>query len=142
MKIKEISSIKQKMINVRRADVERLHIQGHSVVEIADKVHVDARTVSRDIQENRKKWLQIIGGSNEAREWLQGHVADTMAFFDEVKKRFFQQAETFTTESAKTRALWHAAEIEIRRMETLKTLIWSLYDLQTGGHQLRYDDDP
>lgn len=141
MKDKEDIGVKQQVIDARRAEVEQLHIQGYSAAEIAKKVRVDVRTVCRDIQENRKKWLQMIENSDEAREWLQGHIADTMAFFDEAKKRFFQQSVTFKTEAAKTRALWYAAEIEMKRIETLKTLIWSLYDLQMGGHQLRYGDD-
>lgn len=131
---------KQQEIETRRVAVERLHIQGLSVAEIAEQLKVDMRTISRDIQENRKARLKMLGNSVEAREYLQSRLADYIAFMDEAKRTFYAQSLSFETEASKSRALWYAVEIESKKIETIKSLLWSLYDLQSGGHNLMYGE--
>ncbi len=137
---KEKLNPKQIEIQIRRVAVERLHIQGLSVTEIAVHLKVDIRTISRDIHENRKERLKVLGNSAEARVWLQERLADYIAFMDEAKRTFYAQSLTFKTEASKSRALWYAVEIESKKIETIKSLLWSLYDLQTGGRNLMYGE--
>jgi len=136
----EEKGVKQQAVEMRRVAVERLHIQGFSVAEIAEQLKVDMRTISRDIQENRKARLKVLGNSAEAREWLQGRLADYIAFMDEAKRTFYAQSLSFETEASKSRALWYAVEIESKKIETIKSLLWSLYDLQVGGGKLMYGE--
>lgn len=132
---------KEKEIEIRRAEVENLHLIGWSVNEIAERMKVDPRTISRDIQANRSERLKMLENSTEARVWVQEQLADTIGFLETAKKRFCIQAETFKSETAKTRALWYATEIEIKKMETIKSLIWSSYDIEVGGNQLKYEKE-
>lgn len=130
---------KEAEIAIRRVEVERLHIRGATVAEIAQRLGVDSRTVSRDIQQNRLERVQMLKGSREAKDWLRAQVADTMAFLDSAKKEFCHQADTFKTEAGRSRALAHAVEIEFKRIDTIKGLLWSLYDLEMGGANLSED---
>lgn len=141
MNSSEEKGIKQKEVEARRVEVERLHIQGLSVSEMAAQLGVDVRTVSRDIQENRAARLKMLEGSDEARAWLQDKLADSIAFYEEARRVFYSQSLTFNAEAARSRALWFAVQVENQKIENIKTLIWSLYDLQAGGHNLRYGEE-
>lgn len=126
---------------MRRIEVERLCLLGYSIEEIAEKMGVDSRTINRDIQANREERLKMLGSSADARKWLQEQLADAIGFFDFAKKKFCRQADTFKTEAAKSRSLWYAVELESKKIETIKSLIWSVYDLEVGGHQLKYEEE-
>lgn len=136
---------KAEEIRLRRMDVERLHIWGHSVSEIARELRVDERTVSRDIQENRRERLQMLVYGTEgcrrdnAKEWTRNELADYVAFMDEAKRSFLDQSRTFNTEAARTRALWYAVEVASRKIDTIKTLILSLDEISIGGLELHED---
>lgn len=122
---------KQAEIEARRARVERLHALGYLVPEIAAEVGVDERTVSRDIQENRKARLAHLDSSAATREWMQDQLADTLTFLDHAKRNFCRLAEKSKSDAAKIRALQAAVEIELKRMDAVKTLIWSASDIKT-----------
>jgi len=128
-------------MEARRIEVERLHLLGYTIAEIATQMNVDTRTVNRDVQTNRSERLKMLGSSADAREWLQGELADTIGFLEMAKKRFCQQAETCKSEAAKIRALQGAVDIEYKKMETIKSLIWSVYDIQAGGFHLKYGEE-
>lgn len=127
---------KEKEVEIRRAEVENLHLMGWSVNEIAEQMKVDPRTISRDIRANRSERLKMLENSIEAKVWVRQQLADTIGFLEAAKKRFCNQAETFKSEAAKTRALWYAVEIETKKVETIKSLIWSAYDIEVGGNRL------
>lgn len=144
---KENNNPKAAEIRLRQAEVERLHIWGYTVAEIAEKVGVDARTVSRDIQENRKGRLNgllyNVEGSwrDSTKQWVRDELADYIAFMDKAKREFLEQSQTFKTEAAKSRALWHAVEISNQKMETIKSLMFSVNDVATGSMEQIGDDD-
>lgn len=144
MNKKIIKNPKAEEIRLRRMEVERLHIWGYPVSEIAQKVGVDERTVSRDIQGNRRERLNmIIYGKGSQMEsagvWLRNELADYIAFMDEAKRTFLEQSRAFKTEASKTRALWFAVQIANQKVETIKSLMFSLDDIATGGVHLHED---
>lgn len=133
-------NIKQKEIELRRIEVERLLIQGFSVFEMAQQLKVDVRTVSRDIADNRSERLKMLESSDKARVWLQQQLADSIAFYEEARRVFYSQSRTFKSEASKSRALWFAVQVENEKMEHIRTLIWSTYDLQVGGGKLMHGE--
>lgn len=137
---------KAEEIRLRRMEVERLHIWGYSVSEIAQEVGVDERTVSRDIQENRRERLHMIiyGNSGDshiesAGAWLRNELADYIAFMDEAKRSFLEQSRTFKTEASKSRALWFAVQLTNQKVETIKSLMFSIDDIANGAVHLHED---
>jgi predicted transcriptional regulator len=135
---------KAEEIRLRRMEVERLHIWGHTVSEIAHEVGVDERTVSRDIQENRRERLNMIiygEGSHmeSAGVWLRNELADYIAFMDEAKRSFLEQSRTFKTEASKSRALWFAVQLTNQKVETIKSLMFSIDDIANGSAHLHED---
>ena len=134
---------------LRRMKVEKLHIWGHTVDEIAKDIGVDVRTVSRDIQENRKERLRMISGvtgksfKQGAQEWLRNELADYIGFMDESRRTFMEQSKTFKTEAARTRALWNAVLIANQKVETIKTMMFSVDDIATGSARItdEYDEE-
>ena len=137
---------KAEEIRLRRMEVERLHIWGHTVSEIAQEVGVDERTVSRDIQDNRLERLNMVvyGEDNtsqmeSAGVWLRNELADYIAFMDAAKRSFLEQSRTFETEASKTRALWFAVQLANQKVETIKSLMFSLEEVAMGGVHLRDD---
>lgn len=134
---------KEREIAVRRTEVGRLHIWGYSVSEIAERLGVDSRTISRDIQANRKAWLTTLtnGDANDVKKWLRDELADFIAFMNAAKKTFCEQSQSFTNESAKSRALWNAVQIENQKVETIKSLMFSFDDIHTGGFRLNDKHD-
>lgn len=131
---------KSEEIRLRRMQVERLHIRGLSVHEIAQEVGVDERTVSRDIQENRRERLHMVvygngktSRANDAREWLRNELADYIAFMESAKREFQEQSHSFKNEAARSRALWHAVEISMHKVETIKSLMLAYGEITMGG---------
>lgn len=144
MDIDQEKNPKEQEIITRRAEVERLHIWGSSVSEIATKLGVDSRTIDRDIQANRKGRLKMLtdGDANETKNWLRNELADYLVFMKEARIAFCEQARSFTNEAAKSRALWYAVQIENQKVETVKSLMFSFDDLRTGGCDLDENADP
>jgi IS30 family transposase len=139
---------KAEEIRLRRMEVERLHIWGLSILEIAQKLNVDERTIGRDIHDNRKEKLYMVvyGDGHttrikEAREWLRNELADYIAFMDMSKRKFLEQSETFKTEASRLKALWCAVEIMNKKVETIKSLMFSIDDIATGGMRIHEDAD-
>ena len=140
------TSVKSQEIWLRRAEVEHLHTFGYSASEIAEKLGVDVRTIGRDIQENRRERLSMLvdGDRNGAKNWLRNQLSDYIAFMDTAQKTFCQQSESFTTEAARARSLWFAVQIANQKVETIKSLLFSLHDLRMGSFPLdeKYEENP
>lgn len=139
---------KAEEMQLRRIEVERLHIWGHTIPEIAQKLGVDERTIGRDIRENRKERLRMVvygekgmSRMKEAREWLRDELADYISFMDMAKNKFLEQSDTFKTETSRSRALWYAVEIVNQKVETVKSLMFSTKDIAVGGMSLHEDAD-
>ena len=138
---------KAEEIRLRRMEVERLHIWGHSTSEIAEKLDVDERTIGRDIQENRKERLAMLVYSikgnvyDNAKEWTRNQLSDYVTFMDLAKRKFLEQSETFKTEASRLRALWYAVEIENQKIETIKSIMFSIDDIARGGMSLDENND-
>lgn len=136
---KERTQVKAEEIQQRRMQVEKLHIWGLSVAEIAKEVRVDERTVSRDIQTNRKERLAMLTDeqSGGASEWLRNELADYVAFMEEAKRSFCEQSRTFKSEAARSKALYFAVQIVNQKVDTIKSLMLSTHVLHAAGDSLR-----
>jgi IS30 family transposase len=134
---------KEQEIYLRRQEVERLHIWGYSVQEIAEQMNVDMRTISRDIQANRRERLNMLVYSNaegsrnqSAKEWLRNELADYVAFMEGARRTLLEQSRTFKTEAGRTRAIVSAVQVTNQKIETIKSLMFSIDDIASGGMSL------
>lgn len=133
---------KEQEIVLRRAEVERLHIWGHSVEDIARQLGVDSRTIDRDIQENRRGRLKMLtGDALDVKNWLRNELADYMAFMSQARTTLLQQAESFENEGAKSKAVWFAVQMENQKVEMIKSLLFSFDSLCIGSLGLNENDD-
>lgn len=136
-------SAKEAEVELRRMEVEKLHtIRGLSISVVAEQLGVDPRTIDRDVRENRYERVKMLNSSDDAKEWLRNEIGDTVVFLKEARRTFYEQSLTFKTEAVRTKALWSAVEVESRKVDIIKSLIWSFYDIQIGGHELKKDYDP
>lgn len=131
------NQIKQQEMILRQSEVARMHIRGVSIKDMATKFGVDERTINRDIQEVRKRRLQMFESSDEAKEWVRNELADTIGYLDEMKNVFLQQSFDFKGEASKSRALWYSVQTANLKADTLKSLMMLIFDIQTATSQLR-----
>lgn len=136
MKNTHPQNIKKQEIIQRQNEVAQLHIRGVSITEIAKTYNVDERTINRDIQEIRKKRLQMFENNEEAKKWVRNELADTMCYLDEMKNVFYQQSINFISESAKTKALWYSVQTANLKANTVKSLMQLIFDIQVATSQL------
>ncbi len=133
------NTIKKQDVLLRQAEVAKLHIRGISIREIALQFNVDERTINRDIQEIRRKRLQMFDSSKEAKEWVRNELADTLGYLDEMKKIFLQQSFDFKGENAKSRALWYSVQTTSIKAEIFKSLTQLVFDINIAGSELHND---
>lgn len=136
MKNNKLQNIKKEEITQRQTEVASLHVRGVSIIEIARRFNVDERTINRDIQEIRRKRLQMFENNEEAKKWVKNELADTMNYLDEMKIVFLQQSIDFKSESAKTRALWYSVQTANLKASTAKSLMQLIFDIQIATTQL------
>jgi transposase len=134
---------KQQEIELRRIEVYRLHLFGYTLKEISEKFNVDMKTISRDIQENRKEVIkQLVDGKpNSVRNWLRDQLADYIGFADETRRVFYEQSKTFKTEASKSKALWSAVQVTNQKIEVIKSLMLSCYDVEDWAEKLNEQGD-
>lgn len=133
------NTIKKQDILLRQYEVAKLHIRGVSIREMALQFNVDERTINRDIQEIRRKRLQMFDSNKDAKEWVRNELADTIGYLDETKRIFLQQSFDFKGENAKSRALWYSVQTTSIKAEILKSLMQLVFDINIAGPELHND---
>lgn len=141
MKKNKQENLKKEEITQRQIEVAHLHVRGVSITEIAKKFNLDERTINRDIQEIRRRRLQIFENNEEAKKWVKNELADTMNYLDEMKIIFLQQSIDFKSESAKTRALWYSVQTANLKASTAKSLMQLIFDIQIATTQLMSNNE-
>ncbi len=133
---KEDFDLKSLEIQERRQKVEQFHIQGFSILRMAQELKVNPRTIVRDIQANRQERLSMLDGYSGSIDWLRNRLGDHVSLMDNARYRLLQIAENSTDDMVKAKALKLATEVDKDTVDTVLKLMWSFKDFMYAGPYL------
>lgn len=115
---------KNQKINIikRQEKVERLHIRGFTIREIAEKLKVSFRTINRDLNEIRDNNLEILRHNKETREWMLEQWSDILSKLKEAERIIWLSIDETKNHATKIRGAQHIVQINQSKKEIFGSL--------------------